>query len=165
MPSSEFSVMASRFIQNSTMNHDDIEYYATIHDNPPYDVDRQYVARVMPVTSNNSNPNGSMFPDEPDDSWREIDEDHYPLAMGGNRGRAGDGTDDGSARRAYALQLIDEDDEGEGTEVEEASTTANVRGYTGPLGAQPPKVPRGKGRKKPHWQPYADAFARAKPVD
>lgn len=60
--------------------------------------------------------------------------------------------------------LIDEDEEEEeGPEADEVSVVANIRGYTGPLGTAP-DVPGGKKRKKPHWQPTADTFARAKPV-
>lgn len=325
MPSSEFSVMASRFMQNNTMNHDDIEYWASIADNPPYDVDRQYTYSGMGITAGLADSAEEILPDVPDDDWRDLDEDlhesafrrlpyyfhgeaskrpsisdwrpvwfaHRPkdaawfarehghhdsnptifvakvsfknaastsdltriarsldkddsiiwkyygsdadwlyerdvleqleaegfdawqdwdilendeiealvvwhpgqiewvdrieldsksdsISLDGHKGiesyiseisypfdmdSVKDGTKTGSARRAFALELLDEDEEELAKpEVEEVSTTANVRGYTAPLGTSP-AVPGAGKKKKPHWQAYADSFGRAKPVD
>jgi len=74
MPSSEFSVTASRIMQNTPMTDDDIEYYASTYAKPPYDVNVDMVSRVMPITGNGQNPQSTgdlLAADEEEDEMEE----------------------------------------------------------------------------------------------
>lgn len=148
-PSSEFSVTASRLMQN-VMGDDDIEYFASIADDPPYDTERIYAHGGVPVTAQSYARSGALFPDDLD--WRDDDVIDDASVDGIEEARDAIRTvlrNPLSSRRAVL------------GDVQEVSGVAGIGGYTGPLGYAP-RVPGRKKRARPRWAPTAMAFGCAK---
>lgn len=122
MPSMEPSVNASRYMQNVVTDEDDIEYYASIAGNAPYDTERFYVSKTMPITTNSRNKSGAM-------NFKEENEEDDSVTE--------------SLARLITMMINEqneEDDEKE--ELEEFSAVGGIAGYTLPLGMGARKAKR-----------------------
>lgn len=149
MPSTEFSVNASRLMQ-SVMGPDDIAYYKATAGDAPYDVERQYSHGGGPFLTSMGTPSQgevmwALQQDDDDDDVR-VDE---------------------TLRTFIRLALAEAHDRGPETddeeETHEASGAGAVAGYTAPLGTAP-KVPGTKKKRQPAWSVAGRAYGGAKLV-
>ena len=153
-PSTEFSVSASRFMQNATMNHDDVAYFASVDSNPPYDVDRTYSSDAPPLTSMGLDSGGgvqwalSMNNDDDDSDEKTMDVKELRMLIGMMLDEA----------REEELLIATDDEDSE--EQDEGSGAGAVAGYTAPLGTTP-KVPGTKRKRQPAWSVVGRAFGTA----
>ena len=138
-PSSSMDVQASQMMQNVS-GPDDIEWWAEIDTDPPYEVWRDYIqdALEMPMTTTEK-------------LLREYIRECVKHSV--------------LSAFEYELMREDEDllnkDDDEEADVEEMSVSANVAGYTAPLGYTP-SVPCAKKKRKEPWAATAAAFGGAK---
>ena len=142
-------VQASEMMQN-TMEDDDLEFFWDVDFDPPYDVDRDYIACgrlrayvkliIEKIDLEKKLKNAEDVKEKAldkvvsDEEEAEEDEENADVPQ-------------------------KEDDEEDKDDVEEASVTANVAGYTLPLGASNKRV-----GESPSWTHYARSFGRAKRV-
>lgn len=138
-PSASSDVMASKLMQN-VMGPDDIEYWKDIENDPPYDVQQDYLQDSMNLKG------------------KELLKAYISECV------------KRAVMSAFEYELVKEDedllnkDDDEDADTAEASVVANVAGYTLPLGMKPTGAPGAKKKKKSPAQAYADSFARAKKV-
>lgn len=148
MPSTEFSVNASRLMQN-VMGPDDIAYYKATHADAPYDVERTYSHGGGTLTAMAGHASGDVH-------WALGDDDEED-----------DDTLTKEALQTYIglvlSELHDRDPIDDEEETDESSGAGAVAGYTAPLGMTP-TVPGAKKKRQPAWSVTGRAWGNAKRV-